>query len=66
MPYVKDHSAPPRLCQDGIKLAVSEQDGKLLREHVRVNITRPHLLQDEFGVGPLRAGPEIEHYRHTG
>ena len=66
MPHVKDDSALPRLGQDRIELAVREQDGKLLREHVRVNIPRPHLLQDQVGVGPLRAGPEIHHDRDTG
>ena len=66
MSNVKDHTARPRFGQDGIQLAVREQDGKLLREHVGVNIPRPHLLQDQVGVGPVRAGPEIEHHRHVG
>src|SRR5947209_11212924 len=47
MADIENHSTGPCLGHDRIELAIRKNDGKLLGEHVRMNVTGPHLLQDE-------------------
>src|SRR5438552_13793927 len=60
MADIENHPTSPRLGHDRIELAIGENDGKLLREDVSMNVTRPHLLQDEVGVCSFGTRPEIE------
>src|SRR5207244_7865165 len=47
-----------------VQPAFRVDDRELLGEDVRVNITGPHMLQDQVGVRPFgRARPEIDHHR---
>src|SRR6185369_7255808 len=63
--HVEDHSAGARLCHYGIYLAVGEDDGKLLREDMSMDVARPHLLEDQLRVSPLGTRPEVEHHGQT-
>ncbi len=59
---IENHSAGAGLRHDGIDLAIGENDGKLLREHVSMDIARPHLLEQQLCVSPFRTRPEVEHH----
>ena len=49
-----------RFHHDGVEFAVGKDDGKLLREDVGVNVTGPHMLEDEIGIGPSGAREKVD------
>ena len=62
--HVKDHAACTRLGQRGIDFAVRKNNRKLLREHISMDVPRPHFFQHQIFVGPVRTRPKIVHHRY--
>src|SRR5579872_117681 len=65
MAHIKDHATRTSFCQSRIDLAVSKNDGKLLRKDVSMNVSRPHFFQNQIFIGSVWAGPEIVHDRNV-
>src|SRR5712691_6046199 len=61
MAHIKNDAAGASLLQGGIDFSIGKNNGKLLSEHVSVNVARSHLFQDQVLVSSLRSRPEIKH-----
>jgi len=66
MADVENNAALAGFEHDGIQLAVRENNGKLLREDVGVNVAGPGFFENEVGVGAIGTGPKVVHDRAIG
>src|ERR1700686_5365366 len=63
---IENYSTLARFGQDGIEFSVFQQNRKLLRKNMGVNVARTSFLQNQIGVGAIRPWPEVIHHRKLG